>query len=175
MNSKKVFQLLFFSLIIAGIDFLVYRFLGDFRLYNLGISLFLTHLVYVFMAAKIGGFGVSLVHALFRVAFFFLVTPYPCETASLVLAAGILGEIIMLFVKKKRTFLPNSIVYFVFYLIYVMRDYFYVHGGIGFDFAGDKLIQLGITGGVLLGSYLVAFILSRMILMPKLRRAGIEK
>ncbi len=109
MKSKKVFQLLFFSLIISGIDFLVYRFLGDFDLYNLGISLFLTHLIYVFMAAKIGGFGVSLVHALFRVGFFFFVTPYPCETATLVLVGGILGELIMLFVKKKKTFLPNSL------------------------------------------------------------------
>ncbi len=149
--------------------------MGDLNRYNVALSLFLTHLIYVFMTAKIGTNGVSIVHSVFTVALFFMISPYPCEVATFVLAGGLLGEVLLLFVKKKRTLLPNSIIYFVFYIVYMFRDYVSVKDGFALNIQGEQMQNLGITFGVLVGAYILSYVISRMILMPKLRRAGIEK
>lgn len=171
MSSKKLFPILFFSVIIAALDFAVYRLLGSFAEYNVAISLLATNLIYVFLAVKVGCSGTAFVHVVLRALMYLMISPYPWHYLAAAVVGGVLGEIALLFVKRKRAFLPNIIVYLVFHLVYALRDFIsFEHG---FVFQMNESIYT--TYGALAGSFILSFVIARAILMPRLRTAGIEK
>ncbi|MDO4754584.1 MAG: hypothetical protein Q4A41_06210 [Bacillota bacterium] len=171
MSGKRVFPIVFFSVLIALLDFAVYTLLGEFAAYNVAISLFVTNIIYMFLAVKIGSNGVVIANVVFRALLYLLISPYPAAYLISALCGAALGELILFFVKRKRAFLPNAIIYFVFHLVYAMRDYIVLDGGIAFLYDDTLWIALGSVAG----SFVLSFVISRLILMPKLRMAGIEK
>lgn len=168
---KKGFPVLFFSLIIALIDLAVILLAKDIALYIPAISLFLTHVIFVFLSAKTGFHGVPIAHALLRSLLFFFLTPYPVSSAVCAIAGGILGEAVLLFTKKKRGFVPSSVIYFLFYLVYAFQGY--VHFDPSFGVALHKSALY--VYGALLISFVLSFFISRWMLISKMRTAGIEK
>lgn len=172
---KKFFPVAIFSVLIALIDLGLYslfeNFFGSFREYHLAVSFFVTSVIYVFMAVKTGSSGIILVGTLLRAAAFLSVRPYPTTLLCCIAAGAVLGELIYFFVKRKRRFLPNMIVYMVFYLCYFMKDYVVYAQGVMFEYRSISLLSLA----ALLGSFILSFVVYRAALMPKLRKAGIEK
>lgn len=171
MNLKRVFPVLFFSLVISLADFAVFTLLRDVAVYNVAVSYLLTNLIFVFMAVKTGSNGVSVTHALLRCLWFLFLSPYPVASALCALAGGVLGEIVLLFVRKKRMLLPNLLIYLMFHLIYAMRSFLRLGGGsIVFEQA-----NLLMTMGSVLAAFALSYLIARVLLLPKLKTAGIEK
>lgn len=171
MSSKKVFPIIFFSLIIAILDVLIYSLLGAYAEYNVAVSLFATNLIFVFLGVKVGCNGVVIGNVAIRALLYLMISPYPWHSLAAALAGGILGEIILFFVKRKRAFLPNVVIYFVFNLVYALRDFISFENGFVFLMRDS----ITVTYGALAGSFVLSYIIARWILMPKLKMAGIEK
>lgn len=171
MSSKKVFPIIFFSALIAILDISVYSLLGTFAEYNVAISLFVTNIIFVFLGVKVGCNGAVIGNVLIRALLYLMISPYPWHFFVTAFAGGILGEIVLFFVKRKRAFFPNVIIYFLFNLIYALRDFISFENGLIFQMNQDVYI----TYGAIAGSFVLSYMTARLILMPKLKTAGIEK
>lgn len=162
---------MFFSFIIAVLDFLTYSLLGTYTEYNVAISLFVTNIIFVFLGVKVGCNGAVIGNVVIRALLYLMIFPYPWHFFVAALAGGVLGEIILFFVKRKRAFLPNVLIYFIFNLVYALRDFISFDNGLVFQMRDS----IYLTYGVLAGSFVLSFVIARLILMPKLKTAGIEK
>ncbi len=168
MNSRKIFQVVFFAIIISAIDFAVLRLSGGFRAYGAAISYLLTNLIFVFIAAKTGSNGVVAAQPIFRLAFYALIAPYPLSNALCVMVGTLAGEAVVLFSKRKKSLATSSIAYFLFNIACAfsicITDFSFVYS--------DSLpFSLGAVAIAAIASYVIA----RLALISALRRAGIEK
>lgn len=171
MRANRIFSLFFFSFIIALLDFAVIKLMEGAPTYAVGVSLFVTNIVFVFMGAKLGCFGMSLAHGAFRALLMLFFVPYPLGTLLGVAVGALLGEAITAMSKKKRGFITNTLAYLFFYIAYALGSLVSFENGFSIVM-GEPFYW---TMGMVAAGAVLAFIAARLLLYPKLRRAGIEK
>lgn len=168
MKSRKIFQVVFFSLIIAAIDFAVLKFASGLPEYRAAISYFLTNLIFVFVAAKTGSNGVVFVQGALRATLYAMITPYPVSAALCIAAGILLGEAAVFFSKRRKSLAANTIAYFLFNICFAFEICI-----VDFSFAYSEKLLVAL--GAVCVAAVLAYILTRMALISALRRAGIEK
>lgn len=174
MNTKKRIPLLIFSIAIGVIDILSTKFLpSTMAIPNIAITI-LTMPIFLLMAMKTAAPGVMLTQAVIRALFLLLVSPY---ISLVVVVFGILLELTMLGMKKKRAFYPNAVFYSIFSVLMMFRDGIAAAIPMAFQGIGETLLHTA-TSLELLYSVLgavVAVVLSYFLLKGKMERAGLMK
>lgn len=174
MNTKKLIPLLIFSIAIAAIDFLCTKFVpSEMAMANIATTV-LTMPIFVLMAVKHAAPGVMLIQAVVRALFLLMISPY---VALVVLLFGMIIELLMLGLKKKRSFYANIIFYGVFSIAMLFRSDLALAISLGFQGWDSSLIKIAASMDLLysLGGTIVAAALSYFLLKAKMERAGLMK
>lgn len=174
MNTKKRIPLLIFSIAIGAIDILSTKFLPSTMAISNVVITILTMPIFLLMALKTAGPRVMLTQAAIRASFLLIVSPY---ISLVVLLFGILLELVMMGLKKKRSFYPNAVFYSVFSISMMFRTGIAAAVPLAFQGIGETMLHTATSLELLysvLGAVL-AVILSYFLLKGKMERAGLMK